>query len=140
MRRFLIAATLAVSLVAGAAGPATAAPPASPTPGPVTEGWSTAGGELTWRSGERVPIGDAAVEFWSGDRRLGRARPHPDGRTFSLALDRPAQLGELTVRAGGRRIDQAPRPRPAAPHPLSRHRPGSRPPPWIPASPVPTGR
>ncbi|MEV2237476.1 hypothetical protein [Micromonospora sp. NPDC049891] len=106
MRRFLLAATLTVALVAGAAGPATAAPPGSPAPAPVTEGWSMSGGELTWRSGERVPMGDAAVEFWSGDKRLGHARPHPDGRTFSLALDGPAQLDELTVRAGGRRIDQ----------------------------------
>ncbi|MBX7267095.1 hypothetical protein KIF24_14430 [Micromonospora sp. Llam7] len=65
-------------------------------------------GELTWRSGQRVPMGDAAVEFWSGDKRLGRARPHPDGRTFSLDLAGPARLGDLTVRAGGRRLDQVP--------------------------------
>lgn len=65
-------------------------------------------GRLTWRSGQRVPMGDAAVEFWSGDKRLGRPRPHPDGRTFSLGLSGSVRLDDLTVRAGGGRIDQAP--------------------------------
>ncbi|TCC00337.1 hypothetical protein E0H26_01145 [Micromonospora zingiberis] len=117
MRRFLMSAVLAVALVTGAAGVALAAPPAGPAPRPAAHGWSMTGGELTWRSDERVPMGAAAVEFWSGDRRLGRVRPHPDGRTFSLRLDGPVRLDELTVRAGGRRIDQpAPRsPRRAPP-------------------------
>ncbi|MFY1670245.1 hypothetical protein ACN27G_09830 [Plantactinospora sp. WMMB334] len=65
--------------------------------------------------------GRAAVEFWSRDRPLGRARPHPDGRTFSLGLDGsvsarlsrgPPRTEELSVRAGGVRIDQIPPPRP----------------------------
>ncbi|MFC6018191.1 alpha/beta hydrolase family protein [Plantactinospora solaniradicis] len=108
MRRLLMPAMLALALVTGASGPATAAPPGSPPPHSAAGGWSVTDGRLTWRSDTRVPMGDAAVEFWSGDRRLGRARPHPDGRTFSLGLRGPVRLDELTVRAGGKRIDQAP--------------------------------
>ncbi|GAA3777659.1 hypothetical protein GCM10022225_76910 [Plantactinospora mayteni] len=101
-----MAVGLVLALVTGAAGPAAAVPPGSPPPGSATGGWSVTDGKLTWRSDTSVPMGDAAVEFWSGDRRLGRARPHPDGRTFSLGLGGAGRLGELTVRAGGRRIDQ----------------------------------
>ncbi|GIG91197.1 hypothetical protein Pen02_61330 [Plantactinospora endophytica] len=103
-----MSAGLALALVTGAAGPAVAAPPGSPPPQSAAVGWSVVDGKLTWRSDERVPAGDAVVEFWSGDRRLGRAYPHPDGRTFSLALGGAVRPGELSVRAGGRRIDQAP--------------------------------
>ncbi|MET0419716.1 MAG: hypothetical protein ABW022_27175, partial [Actinoplanes sp.] len=63
---------------------------------------------LVWRSAERVPMADAAVEFWSGGERLGRPRPHPDGRTFSLDLGSAGRLSDLSVKAGGRRIDQRP--------------------------------
>ncbi|PZF91219.1 hypothetical protein C1I93_21810, partial [Micromonospora endophytica] len=55
-----------------------------------------------------MPLGGAAVEFWSGDQRLGRVRPHPDGRTFSLDLTGAVRVEDLSVRVGGRRIDQAP--------------------------------
>ncbi|MGX7674161.1 hypothetical protein [Plantactinospora sp. DSM 117369] len=108
MRRFLISAVLALTLVTGAAGQAAAVPPGSPSPRSAAAGWSVTDGKLTWRSESWVPIGDAAVEFWSGDERLGRARPHPDGRTFSLGLSGSVRFGGLTVRAAGRRIDQAP--------------------------------
>ncbi|MFI7078485.1 hypothetical protein ACIBO1_14455 [Micromonospora sp. NPDC049903] len=105
MRRLLISAALAVAMVAGATGPAVAASPGSPAPRPAATGWSMAGGELTWRSSTRVPVGGAAVEFWSGDRRLGSARPHPDGRTFSLPLTGSIEPDQLSVRAGSRRLD-----------------------------------
>ncbi|RUL90626.1 hypothetical protein [Verrucosispora sp. FIM060022] len=112
MRRLLISAALVVALVTGATGPAAAEPPEDPTPRSAVEGWSVADGELTWRSDTPVPMGDAAVEFWSGQRRLGAARPHPDGRTFSLPLTAPVEPDELAVRVGGRRIDaDAPRER-----------------------------
>ncbi|MFG2062118.1 alpha/beta hydrolase family protein [Micromonospora sp. NPDC048871] len=105
MRRLLISATCAVVLVAGATGPAAADPPERSDPRPASAGWSLVDGELTWRSTKPVPMGDARVEFFSGDQRLGPARPHPDGRTFSLPLDAPVKPEELAVRAGGRRID-----------------------------------
>ncbi|GIE95605.1 hypothetical protein [Paractinoplanes rishiriensis] len=112
MRRLLTSAVLAMALVVGAAGPAPAAPP-GPDGAPVA-GWSVVDGRLTWTSGKPVPLADAAVEFWSGDRRLGRAKPHPDSRTFSLDLASTAgldNLGDLEVRAGGKRLDRAEPPR-----------------------------
>ncbi|MDG4787874.1 hypothetical protein O7626_18335 [Micromonospora sp. WMMD1102] len=108
MRRFLVSTVLLLALLIGTAGQVSAGPPGAPPPRPAVAGWSIADGELTWRSARRVPMGDADVEFWSGEKRLGRARPHPDGRTFSLAVPGSLQPGQLTVRAGGRRLDQAP--------------------------------
>ncbi|GAA0519005.1 hypothetical protein Ade02nite_80000 [Paractinoplanes deccanensis] len=105
MRRILTAAAVAVTLVVGAAGSAVAVPPVAADPG---GGWSVVDGRLTWRSAERVPMGDAAVEFWSGDRMLGRARPHPDERTFTLSGVAPGPLHSLSARAAGKRIDVAP--------------------------------
>ncbi|AGZ45963.1 hypothetical protein AFR_38545 [Actinoplanes friuliensis DSM 7358] len=104
------------------AGQAFAAPPA-PAP---DDGWSVEKGNLTWRSEQRVPMGDAAVEFYAGDRLLGRAKPKADHRTFQLPLEEASDLRDLQVRAGGRRIDAAaPEPRaqkraaaPAATEPL----------------------
>ncbi|XVV16742.1 hypothetical protein ACQP2X_20910 [Actinoplanes sp. CA-131856] len=106
MRRLLTAAAVAVTLVVGIAGSAVAAPPTAPDPG---GGWSVVDGKLTWTAAKRVPMGDAAVEFWSGDRLLGKAKPHSDGRTFSLATGAP--VGELSVRAAGKRLDAQPAPR-----------------------------
>ncbi|WP_433306610.1 hypothetical protein ACQP2F_21270 [Actinoplanes sp. CA-030573] len=104
MRRFLVAA-LALSLtVAGWQAQASAEPPGPATPGGVDAGWTVEQGRLTWRSDKRIPMGDAAVEFWSGDKLLGRPRPAPDGKTFTL--DDATSLGDLTVRAGGKRIDR----------------------------------
>ncbi|MET3425509.1 hypothetical protein BJ973_004721 [Actinoplanes tereljensis] len=95
----------AMVMVAGAAGPVSAAPPAQRSDR--TGNWSVTDGKLTWQSDQRVPMGDAAVEFWSGDTLLGRPKPQADGRTFRLDLDR-AKLGDLSVRAGGKRLDETP--------------------------------
>jgi hypothetical protein len=91
----------AVALLSGPAGAARA----EPAPARAAAGWSVHGGTLTWTAGRRVPMGDAAVEFWAGDRLLGRAHALPDGRSFRLIA--PAAR-DLEVRSGGRRIDQAP--------------------------------
>lgn len=63
--------------------------------------------KLVWRSDERVPMGDARVEFYAGDRLLGRPAPAKDGRTFRLGLDgvRLDSVRDLEVRAAGRRLD-----------------------------------
>ncbi|WP_208612838.1 alpha/beta hydrolase [Streptomyces canus] len=65
--------------------------------------------QLVWRAPKTVPMGDARVEFRTGDRLLGVPKPARDGRTFRLALDeaRPAQLSDLQVTAAGRRLDAA---------------------------------
>ncbi|WP_328752522.1 hypothetical protein OHT57_43720 [Streptomyces sp. NBC_00285] len=65
--------------------------------------------QLVWRAPRPVPIGDARVEFRTGDRLLGVPKPANDGRTFRLALDeaRPARLADLQVTAAGRRLDAA---------------------------------
>ncbi|MBW8818898.1 MAG: hypothetical protein JF598_11880, partial [Streptomyces sp.] len=65
--------------------------------------------QLVWRAPKTVPMGDARVEFRTGDRLLGVPKPAKDGRTFRLALDeaRPAQLSDLQVTAAGRRLDAA---------------------------------
>ncbi|MET9971839.1 hypothetical protein ABZZ80_39615, partial [Streptomyces sp. NPDC006356] len=63
--------------------------------------------KLVWRSDERVPMGDARVEFYAGDRLLGRPAPAKDGRTFRLGLDSVPldSPQDLQVRAAGRRLD-----------------------------------
>lgn len=73
--------------------------------------WSVTGEgsarRLVWRSDERVPMGNARVEFYAGDRLLGRPAPAKDGRTFRLGLDGIPldSVRELQVRAAGRRLD-----------------------------------
>jgi hypothetical protein len=47
-------------------------------------GWSVSDGRLVWRAPGPVPAGDAAVEFWEGDRLLGRPAPSAGYRTFTL--------------------------------------------------------
>ncbi|GAA3350503.1 hypothetical protein GCM10020358_76680 [Amorphoplanes nipponensis] len=106
MRKLLVSAALAAALLVTGAGQAWAAPP-DPVPG---DGWSVADGHLTWRSDRRIPIGDAAVEFYAGDRRLGRPQAAPDDRTFRLPLEHADGLRDLQVRAGGRRLDATPPP------------------------------
>jgi hypothetical protein len=101
-----MSAALAATLLVGSGGQAWAAPP-DPAPAPAGAGWSVEKGQLTWRSSERVPMGDAAVEFYAGDRLLGRPRPGADHRTFRLELDGAPDLKDLEVRAGGRRLDAA---------------------------------
>ncbi|WP_037851067.1 hypothetical protein [Streptomyces sp. NRRL S-340] len=74
-------------------------------------GWRVTGSgaarQLEWHSESAVPMGDARVEFYAGDRLLGHPRPGGDGRTFRLGLDDvPARgLKDLQVRAAGRRLD-----------------------------------
>ncbi|MFE6780399.1 hypothetical protein [Streptomyces sp. NPDC057702] len=94
---------------------------------------------LVWRSREPLPMGDARVEFYAGQRLLGRPVVERDGRTLRLALDdaRGPSTTDLQVRAGGRRLDaipgqRAPRTaRPQTPAPL---------PPALPANPVDPGK
>jgi hypothetical protein len=101
MRRLLVSAALAAALLVSGAGQAWAAPPAPAA----DDGWSVTDGQLTWRSGERIPMGDAAVEFYAGDRLLGRPRAAADDRTFRLPLEHAKDLRDLQVRAGGKRLD-----------------------------------
>jgi hypothetical protein len=65
--------------------------------------------ELVWRAPKAVPMGNARVEFRTGDRLLGVPKPARDGRTFRLPLGemRPEQLTDLHVTAAGRRLDAA---------------------------------
>jgi hypothetical protein len=112
MRRLLVSAALAAALLVSGAGQAWAAPPAPAA----DDGWSVTDGQLTWRSDKRVPMGDAAVEFYAGDRLLGRPRAAADDRTFRLPLEQAKDLRDLQVRAGGRRLDAA------APAPQARKR------------------
>ena len=100
-------------LAVGMAGPATAAPPTRP-PAKASGGWSVDNGRLVWRADRKIPMGDAAVEFWAGDKLLGRPRAAADGATFSLGLDQVPSLSGLSVRAGGKRLDQAPAHTPAS--------------------------
>ncbi len=103
MRRLLVSAALAAALLVSGAPQAWAAPP-DPAP---DAGWSVTDGQLTWKSDRRIPMGDAAVEFYAGDRLLGRPQAAPDDRTFRLPLEGADQLKDLQVRAGGRRLDAA---------------------------------
>lgn len=116
MRRLLVPAAFAMVLVLGGGGPGWAAPAPAPSPAvpsaaarpALPDGWSVERGKLTWRADRQVPAGDAAVEFWSGERRLGVPDFTPDHTTFSLDLSRVWSLDDLSVRSGGRRIDRAP--------------------------------
>ncbi|MDR7275622.1 hypothetical protein [Catenuloplanes atrovinosus] len=114
MRRTLLTIAVSVVLVAGSGVPAWSAP--TPTPAPTSvDGWSVEDGRLTWRSERPVPIGDAVVEFWSGDRLLGRPATDSDQRTLRLETGSGTLPADLSVRAGGRRLDAPPAARNAAP-------------------------
>lgn len=147
--------TTAVALLAVAAAsplPAYAQPtPGSPQtassgsragdPG-LPEGWQITGtgadSHLVWTSPEAVAMGDARVEFRSGDRLLGHPVAQRDGRSFRLALGEVpiGKPSELRVTAGGRRLDAAgparsphnrrpaPAARPQAPLPANQVDPG----------------
>ncbi|MFF0447675.1 hypothetical protein ACFYT4_14920 [Streptomyces sp. NPDC004609] len=126
--RMVTAAAAVLALAVGMPGAAHAQPSPDPRPSPpdhrsstgvtdhdgrLPEGWrltgTGAGRQLVWTSADRVPVGDARVEFHSGDRLLGRPVPGQDGRTFRLTLD-GAGIGpadELKVLAAGRRLDAA---------------------------------
>ncbi|MEV6631826.1 hypothetical protein AB0M54_13850 [Actinoplanes sp. NPDC051470] len=105
MRRVLTAAAATVALLIGTGGAAWADPPTSPVPDRLPSGWSLDDDKLVWTAPRPVPMGDAAVEFWSGDRLLGRARGAADQRTFRMPV--PDDTDDLSVRAAGKRLDAA---------------------------------
>ncbi|SEB76989.1 hypothetical protein [Streptomyces sp. TLI_105] len=121
--RGVTTAVALLALTAASPWPASAQPsPASPQAGSsgspsgdltLPEGWQVtgdgAGRQLVWTSPERVPAGDARIEFRAGERLLGRPLPRPDGRSFALPLAglRLEEGRELRVTAGGRRLDAA---------------------------------
>ncbi|CAM3642947.1 S9 family peptidase [Kibdelosporangium persicum] len=107
----LLRLTLPVLVVAALATPAHAAQPQTGPP-QAPSGWSVSGTQLVWRSAEPVPVGDAAIEFWSGDHLLGRPRPSADHRTFTLTAPTVVNPHDLSVRAAGRRLDVAEQPQP----------------------------
>jgi hypothetical protein len=98
---------IAAALVAGAGGVGWAARPGPPetATAALPAGWSRAAELLTWNSGRRVPTGDAAVEFFDGERLLGRPAAAPGRHTFTLRLDVATTLADPQVRAAGRRLD-----------------------------------
>jgi hypothetical protein len=99
----MIKIMLPVLMVAGVATPAWGAQ--LQTGPPPSAGWSVSGDELVWRASDPLPVGDAAVEFWEGDRLLGRPSPSADHRTFTLDAAQVTEPRELSVRASGRRLD-----------------------------------
>ncbi|GGY35320.1 hypothetical protein [Streptomyces djakartensis] len=120
--RVVAAATAALAVALGSPGMAQAAPepepgrpsaPVSPVSPGMAEGWTITGSgqakELVWRSPRKVPVGDARVEFHSGNRRLGAPVPAADGRTFRLPLAgvRLGKAEDLRAVAAGRRLDAA---------------------------------
>ncbi|MFE3095398.1 hypothetical protein ACFXG1_16395 [Streptomyces sp. NPDC059248] len=119
MSRRLTATAAVLALAMVVPGTAYADPPGSPRPStasaaaPLPDGWRIAatGSEryLEWRSERRVPIGDARVGFFAGDRLIGYPEAVSDGHTFRLPLDeaRIGRTGDLRVTAGGRRLDAA---------------------------------
>ena len=78
----------------------------------VPSGWTVVSGprsvRLEWSSEATIPIGDARVEFWLGQQRLGDARPLRDGRTFRLDVTMPMgpDLKNLRVTRGGIPLDE----------------------------------
>ncbi|GAA1503737.1 hypothetical protein GCM10009730_03100 [Streptomyces albidochromogenes] len=119
--RVVTAATALLALAAASPGPAHALPaaasqsdaPPGRTGGELPPGWELtgtgAGRQLVWTSRGPVPMGDARVEFYAGDRLLGRPVAAKDGRSFRLdsAGARIGPAKELRVMAGGRRLDAA---------------------------------
>ncbi|MEU6948664.1 hypothetical protein ABZ957_26065 [Streptomyces sp. NPDC046316] len=79
--------------------------------GELPEGWRLtgkgAGRELVWTPTDPVPMGDARVEFFAGNRLLGIPVPAADGTAYRLRADglRLGSPGDLKVLAGGRRLD-----------------------------------
>ncbi|MET7489317.1 hypothetical protein [Streptomyces sp. NPDC005538] len=119
-RRIWVTAAAVLAVAGGVSGSAQAAPPTEA--GPFTAkaaadndglppGWRITGKgsaqQLVWRSGTRVPMGDARVEFHAGGRLLGVPRAAKDGRTFRLGLGAatPKKLTDLQVLSAGRRLD-----------------------------------
>jgi hypothetical protein len=109
--RIMVAAVAVGTLLFGLATPSRADPP-GPSASPLPPGWSLDRHTLTWTSDRAIPPGDAAVEFFSGGRLLGRAASTSDLRTFTLRDGLAGELTDLQVRVGGKRVDAAaPEPR-----------------------------
>ncbi|MFF4394137.1 alpha/beta hydrolase family protein [Streptomyces sp. NPDC001480] len=116
-RRIWVTAAVLLAVAAGSPGLAQARQRAGAGPSVnaadegLPPGWRIAGArsapELVWRSAARVPMGDARVEFRTAGRLLGVPAPGKDGHSFRLGLDgaRPADLKNLQVWSGGRRLD-----------------------------------
>ncbi len=118
-RRIGVTALAVLAALAGSPGLAQAEQPnrsgqlSATADSPLPPGWRIDGEggarELVWRAPKAVPMGDARVEFRTGDRLLGVPKPARDGRTFRLVLGttRPERLTALRVTAAGRRLDAA---------------------------------
>ncbi|GHJ29708.1 hypothetical protein TPA0910_41410 [Streptomyces hygroscopicus subsp. sporocinereus] len=118
-RRIGVTALAVLAALAGSPGLAQAEQPrasgqvSATADSPLPPGWRIDGEggarELVWRAPKAVPMGDARVEFRTGDRLLGVPEPARDGRTFRLVLGttRPERLTALRVTAAGRRLDAA---------------------------------
>jgi hypothetical protein len=108
--RGVVATAMSFALAVGGGGAAWADPGGAGR-APLPDRWqlhaSGPGFELVWHAPKRVPIGDAMVGFYAGDRLLGQPTAERDQRTFRLAVDGVAarDLTGLQVRAGGRRLD-----------------------------------
>jgi hypothetical protein len=112
--------------------------------GDLPAGWRITGTDdgnvLEWRSPRAVPPGDARVEFHTDGKLVGVPKPDEDGRTFRLPLDdvSPAELTDLQVLAGGRRLDEEPGA--ANREPDAAERPALKLPPKLPAGAVDPGK
>lgn len=121
IRRVVTAAVAVLATAAATPGLAHAQPSAPSLPhvlndtgdGHLPPGWQVtgtgAGKQLVWTSPKALPMGDARVEFYTGNRLLGRPLAAPDKRSFRLAVG-GAPIGsaaDLRALAGGRRLDAA---------------------------------
>ncbi|MFI2433461.1 hypothetical protein [Streptomyces sp. NPDC018693] len=112
-RRIGVTAVAALATLAASPGLAQAQEPPGAAPltavsgNELPPGWQMDGEGLVWRSPSPVAMGDARVEFHANDQLLGVPEPGEDGRTFRLDLAdaRTADLKDLQVLAGGRRLD-----------------------------------
>ncbi|MER7187666.1 hypothetical protein ABT404_50830, partial [Streptomyces hyaluromycini] len=142
-RRIWVIATAVLALAGGVSGTtaqAQQAPSAAASGGKLPPGWridqEQSAPQLVWRSGRRVPMGDARLEFRSDGRLLGVPKPERDGHTFRLGLAgaRAGALKDLQVWSGGRRLDTRPGADTSAPSAAV------RPPAPLPANPVDPGK
>jgi hypothetical protein len=77
----------------------------STTANPLPGGWRVDGGELVWTADTPLRMGGARYEFRSGERLLGY--PMQRGNELRLRLPAGVPLGELSVWAAGRRVDES---------------------------------